>query len=324
MGFDSCNHILKFWESNSQSESSLGSVGVQSLALSHTVENMKCDSQASLLAHTFTRPCLDRKPKVKVTTLVTLVKNRKRQWSHRSSSSSPPPYFHSSQTRRQWHKPIVFVFFFWPLSLLSKTKYDDDFWSSSSLPPLPIITLFRHEDDNTKFSFSCHFLFWPSSFLWKTKYDVDVWSSSSSPLVFAPLRHKDNNTWSLFSYFFFFPSSFLWKQKTTTICDHCHLCLILFLFLLDTKDNIRKSSSSCFFLFGLCRSYERQKMTTIYDCHRLCVLLLLSLFLNMKTTTQSCHLCVFFLLVFFVLVKGRRWRWFVIVIIFTSSCSHFS
>jgi hypothetical protein len=30
---------------------------------------MKCDSRASLLAHTFTNLCLDREPKVKVVTI---------------------------------------------------------------------------------------------------------------------------------------------------------------------------------------------------------------------------------------------------------------
>jgi len=79
MGFDSCNRTLKIWESNSQSESSLGSVGVHSLTLSHTPKSMKCDSRASLLAHTFTSPCFGRKPKAKVVTLVTPVKNRRGQ-----------------------------------------------------------------------------------------------------------------------------------------------------------------------------------------------------------------------------------------------------
>ncbi len=53
---------------NSQSGSSLGSVGVHSLTLSHTFEDMKCDSWASLLARTFVSPCLGCEPKVRVAT----------------------------------------------------------------------------------------------------------------------------------------------------------------------------------------------------------------------------------------------------------------
>jgi hypothetical protein len=43
-------------------------VGVHSLTLSCTPENMKCDFQASLLACTFASPCLGREPKTRVTT----------------------------------------------------------------------------------------------------------------------------------------------------------------------------------------------------------------------------------------------------------------
>jgi len=45
-------------------------VGVHSLTLSHTFENMKCDSQASLLARTFASPYLGHKPKARVVTLL--------------------------------------------------------------------------------------------------------------------------------------------------------------------------------------------------------------------------------------------------------------
>jgi len=54
------------WDSNSQSGSSLGSVGVHSLTLSYTPNSTKCDSWASFLAHTFTSPCLGQEPKAKV------------------------------------------------------------------------------------------------------------------------------------------------------------------------------------------------------------------------------------------------------------------
>jgi hypothetical protein len=71
MGFDLTIAFWKLkihWDSNSQSGSSLGSVEVYSLTLSHTPESMKCDFQAWLLARTFVSPCLGYKLKVKVTT----------------------------------------------------------------------------------------------------------------------------------------------------------------------------------------------------------------------------------------------------------------
>jgi len=52
--------------SNSPSGSPLGSVWVHSLTLSYTPGSMKCDSWASILAHTFVSPCLGRKPKARV------------------------------------------------------------------------------------------------------------------------------------------------------------------------------------------------------------------------------------------------------------------
>jgi hypothetical protein len=58
------------WDSNLQSWSSLGSVGVHSLTLSYTFRNLKCDSRASFLARTFTSPCFGRKPKARVATIL--------------------------------------------------------------------------------------------------------------------------------------------------------------------------------------------------------------------------------------------------------------
>ncbi len=52
MNFDLCNHPLKIWDSNSQTGSSLGSVGVHSLTLSYTFGSMKYDSRA----HSWTAP----------------------------------------------------------------------------------------------------------------------------------------------------------------------------------------------------------------------------------------------------------------------------
>lgn len=49
------------------------------------------------------------------------------------------------------------------------------------------------------------------------------------------------------------------RQKTTTICDHCHLCFVLFLFFLNTKDNNRKSSSSCLFFLAFVAPMKDKK-----------------------------------------------------------------
>jgi len=43
-------------------------VRVHSLTFSYTPGSMKCDSQASLLAHTLANPCLGRKPKARIAT----------------------------------------------------------------------------------------------------------------------------------------------------------------------------------------------------------------------------------------------------------------
>ncbi len=56
-------------DSNSQSGSPLGSVGVHSFTPSHILGSMKCDFRASLFAYTFTSPCLGREPKAKVATM---------------------------------------------------------------------------------------------------------------------------------------------------------------------------------------------------------------------------------------------------------------
>jgi hypothetical protein len=74
MNFDPCNLPLKIRESietptpkvNSQSGSSLRSVGVHSLTLFYIPESMKYDSRTSLLAHTFVSLCLGREPKARV------------------------------------------------------------------------------------------------------------------------------------------------------------------------------------------------------------------------------------------------------------------
>jgi hypothetical protein len=50
-------------------------VRVHSLTLSYILGSMKCDSRASLLAHTFVSPCLGREPKVRVMTLTMEILN---------------------------------------------------------------------------------------------------------------------------------------------------------------------------------------------------------------------------------------------------------
>ncbi len=69
-------------DSNSQSGSSLESVGVHSLTLSYTLESMKCDSQASFLARTLTNPCFGHKPKVRVAIME--LRTHPRTWSEMS------------------------------------------------------------------------------------------------------------------------------------------------------------------------------------------------------------------------------------------------
>ncbi len=71
MGFDPYNcseNSRVHWDSNSQSGSSLGSVDVHSLTLSHTPRNMKYESWASFLVRTFASPCFGREPRARVAT----------------------------------------------------------------------------------------------------------------------------------------------------------------------------------------------------------------------------------------------------------------
>jgi len=71
MSFDPCNHPLKIQESiKTPTPKMVAHLGVceHSLTLSYTPGNMKCDSRASLLAHTFASPSFGREPKAKVVT----------------------------------------------------------------------------------------------------------------------------------------------------------------------------------------------------------------------------------------------------------------
>jgi hypothetical protein len=55
-----------------QSGSPLGNVWVHSFTFSYILGSMKCDSQASLLVHTFANPCFGREPEAKVATQLIL------------------------------------------------------------------------------------------------------------------------------------------------------------------------------------------------------------------------------------------------------------
>jgi hypothetical protein len=74
MRFDSYNCPLKIEESirilTPKVRAHLGVCGFTP-SLSYTPENMKCDYQASLLAHIFASLCLSHKPKTRVVTLIT-------------------------------------------------------------------------------------------------------------------------------------------------------------------------------------------------------------------------------------------------------------
>ncbi len=82
------------WVSNSQNGSSLRSVRVHSLTLFCIPGSMKCDSQASFLAHNLTSLCLGREPKVRVVTLkmggVKSLLREKENWRKKWSNLLPP------------------------------------------------------------------------------------------------------------------------------------------------------------------------------------------------------------------------------------------
>jgi hypothetical protein len=70
MGFDPYNCSMKAWtsigDSNSQNGSSFGNVRVHSVTFSCTLEKMRCDFWASLLARTFASPYFGCELKAKV------------------------------------------------------------------------------------------------------------------------------------------------------------------------------------------------------------------------------------------------------------------
>jgi hypothetical protein len=88
MSFDLCYHPLKIWDSIKTPIPKMGiHLGVWGfiLAFSYTPESMKCESQASFLAHTFASPCLGHKPNVRVMTILLF-----------SSNSNGNPFANSS------------------------------------------------------------------------------------------------------------------------------------------------------------------------------------------------------------------------------------
>jgi len=66
-----------YQDSNSQSESSLGSVRLHSFTLSCTLGSIRCASRYSLLARTLASPCLGHEPKVRVAKKVVFIEERK-------------------------------------------------------------------------------------------------------------------------------------------------------------------------------------------------------------------------------------------------------
>jgi hypothetical protein len=73
LGFDPYNFPLKIQKSIGTPTPKMGvHLGVWGFipSLFYTLESMRCDSQASLLAHNLTSPCLDHEPKAKVATIV--------------------------------------------------------------------------------------------------------------------------------------------------------------------------------------------------------------------------------------------------------------
>ncbi len=73
MGFDLCNCSMKIRESIETPTFKMGvhlGVWVFIPLHSYTFESMRCDSHASLLAHTFASPCLGRKPKARIATIL--------------------------------------------------------------------------------------------------------------------------------------------------------------------------------------------------------------------------------------------------------------
>jgi hypothetical protein len=78
MSFDHYNHLLKIQESIRTPTPKVGiHLGLWGFicSLSYSFESMKCDSRASLLARTFTSPCLGHEPKARVATKNLLAKN---------------------------------------------------------------------------------------------------------------------------------------------------------------------------------------------------------------------------------------------------------
>jgi hypothetical protein len=107
MGFHPWNHTLKIRDSNSQIGSSLGRVKVHSLALSHILGSMKCDSWASFLARTFASPWFGREPKARVATFYFILHNLRIQWQNNNSNYLCVPPKESNHT--YWFNMMNFI-----------------------------------------------------------------------------------------------------------------------------------------------------------------------------------------------------------------------
>ncbi len=128
-----------------------------------------------------------------------------------------------------------------------------------------LIFLFSLLLDTKTMTFAVVFMFFVfrlcHSYEWKKM--TTIWSSSSSPppLTFVSLRQKDNGIEPSSSFFCVGLHRSYEKQKTMMIYDYCHLHLLLFSLLLDTKDDGRRYVNKRFssiFLFK-----KKKKMTVI-------------------------------------------------------------
>jgi hypothetical protein len=140
------------------------------------------------------------------------------------------------------------------------------------------------------------------------------------------------------------PLSLFSNTKIIVLCHH--LCVFFFLtFITPLKDKKWRRSqivvifiSSCShsfktqkmitkvvvfvsFVFCFHRSYERHVTITMICDHHWFHLLLFLFLSNTKTTTQSRHLCVFFILAFVTLMKDKR-QWQFMIIVKGVGCVH--
>jgi len=70
--------------------SSLGTMEVHTLAFSYTPRNMKCESRASLLTHTFASPCLGCEPLIEVNPRFFKTNKKQEPWTQMLENDQSP------------------------------------------------------------------------------------------------------------------------------------------------------------------------------------------------------------------------------------------